>query len=142
MIEVAGTCLPVALSDVAEAIEKSRWILDLEDDWDAAGSAGYPEEIWKRAVDFLTRNATRLWQERNVRVVSPRILPGPDASIDVHWKTPGHEFLINLPGQVGEPASFYGDDGMEPAGIRSKGRSIWQRRTSGCSYGLPLRPDE
>jgi len=40
----------------------------------------------------------------------PAILPGPDGSIDLHWKTEKYELLINIPGDLNAPASFYGDN--------------------------------
>jgi hypothetical protein len=40
----------------------------------------------------------------------PKILPGPNASIDLHWKLPGFELLVNIPSDAAQPATFYGDD--------------------------------
>jgi hypothetical protein len=41
---------------------------------------------------------------------APAILPGPNGSIDLHWKTPRFELLVNVPREEANPATFYGDD--------------------------------
>lgn len=40
----------------------------------------------------------------------PKISPGPAGSIDIHWKTPKKDLLVNIPGDRTAPAQFYGDD--------------------------------
>jgi hypothetical protein len=40
----------------------------------------------------------------------PTVSPGPAGSIDIHWKTPKKELLINIPSDSKSPARFYGDD--------------------------------
>jgi len=41
---------------------------------------------------------------------SPKIQPGPEASIDLHWKMERFELLVNIPNDPSKPATFYGDD--------------------------------
>ena len=98
------------LSDIQEAITASRSILELEDDWDDQGSPGYSETTWRRASEFLLRqaNLARMSLDRELPV--PKILPGPNASIDLHWKLAGFELLVNIPSDGAQPATFYGDD--------------------------------
>jgi hypothetical protein len=115
---------PVDLNTVlTDAVWRSRTILSLNDDWDEQGSPGYSEQTWKRAIQFLLRNVTLVWRRHRVPVPVPRILPGPEGSIDLHWRTPARELLINIPASPEEAASYYGDDieeGTESA-IRGKG---------------------
>jgi|SRR5690242_3247331 len=59
-----------------------------------------------RAVRLLTPYVTLF----STAKYSIRVLPGPDGSVDVHWKNPARELLINIPADLNEPASFYGDD--------------------------------
>lgn len=104
--------------ELLEAIHKSRSILQLERDWDGEGSPGFSEATLKRATDFLISSASRYWRDHRKRLIAPRILPGPDGNIDLHWKTPRRELLISIPTNPAESASYYGDDeddGMENA---------------------------
>ncbi len=96
--------------NIEKAITSSRGILDLNEDWDDQGSAAYKQATWQRACDFLERQ-TRLARETfRSNLPAPRILPGPDGSIDVHWKTPRLELLVNIPEDQNKLATFYGDD--------------------------------
>lgn len=92
------------------SIEKSLRLVQLGDNWDSEGSPGYSFATWSRAVAFLIRNAQRLWQVHSVWVNPPAILPGPDGSIDLHWRTPLKEMLVNVPANSNEPIAYYGDD--------------------------------
>jgi hypothetical protein len=97
-------------STTLEAIESSRWILDLKDDWDEQGAEGYSEATWSRACGFLALQATLVRRSLARELPSPAILPGPKGSIDLHWKTQRFELLVNIPREEAEPATFYGDD--------------------------------
>ena len=119
---------PVDIDHVLDAIRESRRILELEDDWDDEGSPGYTESTWKRATDFLLNDSLRLWQEYRIRVEVPRILPGPDGSIDIHWRVNQRELLINIPASEGELASYYGDDqadGIIKGTLKTSARNQW-----------------
>ena len=91
-------------------IEQAKRILELEDDWDGEGSPGYSEDTFNRAVAFLTTHAEWLWESCSKRSPAPRIGPGPDGSIDLHWKQPSWELLVNIPADANEMATFYGDN--------------------------------
>ena len=95
---------------IAEAIASSRGILDLNDVWDEQGSPAYEEGTWQRACDFLVRQANFARETLGRDLPAPRILPGPHGSIDVHWKMPRFELLVNIPQDPSKPATFYGDD--------------------------------
>jgi hypothetical protein len=97
-------------STTLEVIESSRWILDLEDDWDEQGAEGYSEATWGRACGFLARQATLARRSLGRDLPAPAILPGPKGSIDLHWKTRRFELLVNIPREEAKPATFYGDD--------------------------------
>ncbi len=91
-------------------IEQARRILELEDDWDGEGSPGYSEETFNRAVAFLTTYVEGLWESCGMPLPIPRIGPGPDGSIDLHWKQPSWELLVNIPTDPNEAASYSGED--------------------------------
>jgi hypothetical protein len=91
-------------------IENAQRILELEDDWDGEGSIRYSKETLNRAVAFLTTHMKGLWDSYGVLAPNPRIGPGPDGSIDLHWKEPSWELLVNIPADPHEMAVFYGDN--------------------------------
>lgn len=99
-----------ALNDILSMIEESRKILDWMDDWDEERSPGYTEDTWRRATDFVRRNAADLWYYYGIIMDPPKVLPGPNGSIDIHWQGPNHELLINVPPDINQMATFYGDD--------------------------------
>jgi hypothetical protein len=99
------------LRQVSEAVQASRELLGLREGWDGEGAAAISEETWKRATEFLFRNAQLLWNENGVRIEAPRIVPVPDGTLDIHWKVAKRELLVNIPSKAGERAKYYGDDG-------------------------------
>lgn len=101
--------LPRVLRHIDDAIDASRRILELEPD-DELGEIGYAEETWLRAVEFLRKYSERLWNSAEHVLDAPKILPGPDGSIDIHWDEPNYEILINIPADPTVEAGFYGDD--------------------------------
>ncbi|MCP3959668.1 MAG: hypothetical protein GY719_17605 [bacterium] len=93
-----------------EAIERSRRIYRLEDNWDDEGAVGYERETWERAIRFLLLHAERFQQETRCSIPAPSIGPGPDGSIDLYWKEPAFGLLVNVPSDEASPATFYGED--------------------------------
>jgi hypothetical protein len=100
-----------ALKQVSEAVQASRELLGLGEGWNGEDAATISEETWKRATEFLTRNAQLLWSEHGVRVEAPRIVPVADGTLDIHWKVAKRELLVNIPTKSEERAKYYGDDG-------------------------------
>lgn len=49
-----------ATENITVAIERSRRIYELEDNWDESGSSGYKRETWTRAVKFLKLHADKV----------------------------------------------------------------------------------
>ena len=91
-------------------IDESKSILDLKEDWDGEGALPYSREVWERAIQFVRRYALKSHERFGAIVSAPRILPGPNGSIDVHWKEEKFELLVNIPADPKIYASFYGDD--------------------------------
>ena len=102
--------LPGELQDIRDAISASRHILTLSGDDLEEGAPPYTESTWKRAVDFLAKNAWWAFVNLGRRIDAPQVLPGPHGSIDLHWDVPAYELLINIPEAADTPAGFYGDD--------------------------------
>lgn len=103
--------LPAVLSRLAEEIEASWSLLGLCDDWDGDGSVGYERATWSRVTRFLASTAERIWLNLGEVIPTPDISPGPRGSIDLHWRTPDREMLINFPADENSAIRFYGDDG-------------------------------
>ena len=100
-----------------QEIERAnKAILGLEDNWDGEGSSGYSKETLDRAINFLKVHVNALIEESG-KIIVPRILPGPDGSIDLHWRTSELELLVNVPPDDG-PVSFYGDDFSDDNSIK------------------------
>lgn len=110
-IETLGIRLPGALNSLAETIEDSRSLLDLQDDWDGEGTPGFSEETWRRTVDFVIRGATALWTNHGIVSDGIRILPDRDGGLAIDWRTDRRELLLAVPAQPSAEARFYGDDG-------------------------------
>ena len=92
-----------------DAVNESRSILGLGQDWDGQGAEGYSESTWQRAVDILYR--FHEWTSRVGKTAPvPVIGPGPNGSIDLHWKSQQIELLVNVSKDTDAPAEFYGDD--------------------------------
>jgi hypothetical protein len=102
---------PEALRHVCEAVHASRVLLGLGEGWNGEEATAISEETWRRATEFLSRNAQSLWREHGVRIEAPRIVPVPDGTLDIHWKVAKRELLVNIPAKTGERAKYYGDDG-------------------------------
>ena len=95
---------------MAEEIDKSKYLLDLEEDWDDEGGKAVSIDTWKRAAVFLLDHANWLYYKENFKMITPQIRPGPDASVDLLWKNNDFRLLINIPEIENEPIGFYGDN--------------------------------
>ncbi len=91
-----------------EIARASKAILGLEDNWNGEGSSACSKVTLDRAINFLKVHVNALIEESG-KIIVPRILPGPEGSIDLHWRTSKLELLVNVPPDDG-PVSFYGDD--------------------------------
>ncbi|MCP4697502.1 MAG: hypothetical protein GY862_11710, partial [Gammaproteobacteria bacterium] len=102
--------LPAKLAKIAESIEESKYILELEKDWDGEGGEKYSYSTWFRAIDFLTKYAGWALNAFGHIIDNPEIFHSENSSIDMLWKTKKYRLLINFPADSTIPASFYGDD--------------------------------
>jgi len=91
-------------------IERAKLLLALGEDWDGEGSPGYSGTTLDRAIAFLNMHTERLSDMYGIQVPIPSIGPGPEGSIDIHWKQPTWELLVNIPEDVEKMAAFYGDN--------------------------------
>ena len=109
--------VPEKLSYLLPAIEKSKSILLLEDDWDDEGAAKYGEQTWVAAIKFLLDYANTLYQDFSIEIDVPKIYNGPRGSIDILWEMPTYVFLLNIK-ENGEDAVFYADNQAKSQRVR------------------------
>ena len=109
--------MPDRLTYLIPAIEKSKTILLLEDDWDDAGAVKYAEQTWVAAIKFLLDYANTLYQDFDIEIDVPKIYNGPRGSIDIFWETDAYTFLINIK-ENGEDAVFYADNNAKSQRVR------------------------
>lgn len=101
--------VPIVFKDIYNEIEKSRYMLEFEDDWDDEGSSKYEIETWEKAMLFLINYSTKIYDQYNEIILAPSIFHSINGSIDLLWKNKQYQLLINIPKDVG-PAKFYGDN--------------------------------
>lgn len=94
-------------AEIESAEEK---LTALADNWDGEGSAKYNRETLDKAAEFLRSQDKLILGIQNRSLPVPQINPGPDGSIDLFWKQPTWELLVNVPARANEGASFYGED--------------------------------
>lgn len=109
-VRLESESLDIAIN---QSIEESRTILALQENWDEEGSPGYEESTWDRATNLVKDLAIRYWELTNLWVCPPRIMPGPDGSIDIHWNASNRELLINIPSDEESPAGYFGSGGAK-----------------------------
>jgi hypothetical protein len=123
-IRIPRLFLPPEINALREAINKSRSILELKDNSDDAESVACSESTWNRAQSFLMKNALKLWRSHKTCFNPPKILAGPEGSIDLHWKSATRELLINVPAGSQEPIGYYGDDRAEGTKNAVRGKDL------------------
>jgi hypothetical protein len=102
--------LPDQLSHICLEIERSReFIQDLAQSIEESEKP-HTIDVWERAVRFLARNSWWALARFGCAIDAPRVLPGPEGSMDLHWDYPEYELLVNIPSQQSAFAGFYGDD--------------------------------
>ena len=96
---------------IQQAIDSSRKILEWPDDWDDEGSKSYKAATWERSVKWLQEAAIAYHKQLGIWIEPPQILPGPEGSIDIHWKIQEYErreLLINFSENEDDPVEYYG----------------------------------
>jgi hypothetical protein len=80
--------------------DMKKWLEELDIEW----------ATWARAQSIV------FWSGNPDAEVNP----GPDdKTVDVHWKAPNWELLVNVPENENEPVDFYGDNNKD---VKIKGR--------------------
>lgn len=93
--------------DLEELIEKSKWILDLQDNWDDEGASGFSEESFTDVVKFLRSLSRTMFLEYNIRIPMPTIGPSANSAFSIRWKT--DSFILIVLFRKDRVFEFYGD---------------------------------
>ncbi len=88
-------------------IKRAKELLVLEQDDD---NPIYSADTLDRAIGFLDVHANKLYKMDRIYLPVPDIGPGPNGSIDLHWKRTDWELLVNIPSDANQLAGFYGDN--------------------------------
>jgi hypothetical protein len=88
--------IPSDLTDLVQEINDSKYILDLQENWDENGALPISPKVYLKAIVFLTTYAKQIFNIHKTIIQSPEINPCPDGSIDLSWRTDLVRLLINF----------------------------------------------
>lgn len=91
--------------ELATELRRVKGILGRLDD---EGRPLYSRDAFNLAQIFLEAQSAKAKKMYSVFAPVPDIGPGPNGSIDLHWKSQNRELLVNIPAD--KPAAYYGDD--------------------------------
>jgi hypothetical protein len=112
--ETTDVALDVALESAQEYLVEE---LDEEE-------PGILDSALKRAETFLRAQSYQMRRAFSHFAPLPRISPGPDGSVDLHWELMNGEMLVNIPaGQV--HATYYAESGSRNRVKGSFDPSTW-----------------
>jgi len=95
------------LNHIEKVIEDSKYILNLEDDWDSEGAQQIPEIIFNRAIDFIRKYSKNIFEDEII-ISAPIISPLRDGSIDLLWQSSNSRLLLNIKNTSELTGFFYG----------------------------------
>lgn len=111
--------IPNEIQYLNEALKKSEYILELEQDWDDLDSPKYDIETWKKSIIFLVDYSKILLKDFNKKIAVPKIYHGPKGTIDILWEENEYKLLINIVNN-GENAIFYGSNNDHSNNIKGE----------------------
>ncbi len=134
--KLCGVRVPAELTALAQSIRQSRWMLELEPDWDGQGSPPYSSDTWDRAATLLLTGAVDYLGHHHQTIPIPAFDNGPEGSIDIFWDFPDGQVLLNVPAELDSPVRYYGHSslGFEIRGTESLARQ--QKWFPCCSTGF------
>lgn len=92
--------------------QQIQYVLSLPKDFDGDGSPSYERETVDKAVRYIQKMQELARTQRKILIENPRLLPGPNGSIDLHWKNEKYEILLNVP-KGDSPASYFMSHGSD-----------------------------
>lgn len=113
----------MSLKEAIAAAEK-EFAQEAEADSDAASAPDHA--AWANAQAYLLQLEQEL-REKNAPMSIPAIGPGPQGTVDLHWKNDQFELLINVSGK-NTTATFYAEN--RDTSLYVKGRFDTQQRSA------------
>ncbi|MES1181655.1 MAG: hypothetical protein ABUL44_02560 [Flavobacterium sp.] len=109
-IDNESIAIDARLEKIAKEIEESKYILELDSDWDSFNAKKIDKDVWLSAVNLLSKYAHYILTEFSTVIQSPEINPVSNGTIDLSWRTKNCRFLMNVKGTESNMlASYYGD---------------------------------
>jgi len=109
--------------EIESAIEGSRTLVDLKEDWDDEGAKPIAQFTWDLAAEVLRKAARAAFRRFSYSLPAPSIGPCADGSIDLYWDTSSFKLLINIKPAAGRQSDFYGErSGMKLQSLIDPGR--------------------
>ncbi len=93
-------------------IEKSKYIIDLKDEWDNEGSIGYTIQTWEKAVNYLVKLINKTHLTKGIKISTPKIAHGPNGSIDIFWENNKFNLILNIKSDS-DNISYFGETNEE-----------------------------
>lgn len=102
----------IELNDVnfflENAILKSKYILELKDDWDDEGSVGYTIDSLISAIDFVLKFNNWIVSISRGTLYTPKFHHGPKGTIDIEWSENNFRLFVNID-KINNKGTFYSD---------------------------------
>ncbi|MCW3106504.1 MAG: hypothetical protein JWQ09_1010 [Segetibacter sp.] len=112
-IEDTNFSLPGPLKQIAEAINKSKEILSLNDDWDDEGASSTNFKTYLKAINFVVNYSKFILDTFKVIIDYPDIDILRDGSVSAFWETPRATFLIIFKKNNNPYSYFYGNNKVD-----------------------------
>jgi len=93
-----------------KAIEDSKYMFRLEEGWDDGIGKVIKLQTWERAKEFAQGLLKQIESSTQGYVDAPMISACADGSVDLYWSCYGFSLLINVPEELDEQISYYGDN--------------------------------
>jgi hypothetical protein len=100
--------IPIQLKKIIDEIERSRYILDLEDDWDDEGAIATNIETFNKAIKFILDYSLHIFKIGKL-IETPKIDILRDGSVSVNWETHKASFLIIFKITNAKYSYYYGE---------------------------------
>lgn len=108
--------LEFLFSGLEQSFADADRLLELDKDWDGEGADPFSRETIERTKRFLSFAAARAPHRR---LNPPSVLPAASGSVDLYWRSKTRTFLLNIPANATQPATYYGqtDDRNTTSGV-------------------------
>lgn len=100
--------IPISSKSLIAILEKAKYILRLEEDWDDEGAMPYSIDSWKAGAQFLISFYSWLHVNAKGSLHNPKMHHGPNGTIDIAWNEDNFRLFINID-KENNVGTFYSD---------------------------------